>query len=90
MDRFVHANTDGPANPYARVYDFTDIKRDFPNFRVVGMHKEFMHAPAAAGSPPSRWQSDGVAPLGRDGTDHPTELERPTLSERTRRQADGA
>ena len=45
MDRFVHANTDGPANPYARVYDFTDIKRDFPKFRVVGMHKEFMHAP---------------------------------------------
>lgn len=45
MDRFVHANTDGPANPYARVYDFADIKRDFPDFRIAGMHKEFMHAP---------------------------------------------
>jgi glycosyltransferase involved in cell wall biosynthesis/SAM-dependent methyltransferase len=45
MDRFVHANTDGPANPYARVYGIADIRRDFPNFRVTGMHKEFMHAP---------------------------------------------
>jgi hypothetical protein len=45
MDRFVHANTDGPANPYAQVYGIADIRRDFPNFRVTGMHKEFMHAP---------------------------------------------
>jgi hypothetical protein len=45
MDRFVHANTDGPANPYARVYDISDIERDFPDFRVVSNHKEFMHAP---------------------------------------------
>jgi len=45
MDQFIHANTDGPENPYARVYDLTDVKRDFPDFKVTRMHKEFMHAP---------------------------------------------
>jgi hypothetical protein len=45
MERFVHANTDGPANPYARVYGSVDIKRDFPSFKITKMHKEFMHAP---------------------------------------------
>jgi SAM-dependent methyltransferase len=45
IDRFVHANTDGPANPYARVYDLADVRRDFPDFRITKSHKEFMHAP---------------------------------------------
>ncbi len=45
IGRFVHANTDGPANPYARVYDIADVKRDFPDFKVARTHKEFMHAP---------------------------------------------
>jgi SAM-dependent methyltransferase len=45
IERFIHANTDGPANPYARVYDFADIERDFPDFRIIKTHKEFMHAP---------------------------------------------
>jgi glycosyltransferase involved in cell wall biosynthesis/SAM-dependent methyltransferase len=45
MERFLHANTDGPDNPFARVYDLVDIKRDFPDFRVTARHKEFMHAP---------------------------------------------
>jgi glycosyltransferase involved in cell wall biosynthesis/SAM-dependent methyltransferase len=45
MDRFVHANTDGPLNPYALVYDIADVRRDFPDFEITGIHKEFMHAP---------------------------------------------
>jgi ubiquinone/menaquinone biosynthesis C-methylase UbiE len=45
MERFIHANTDGPANPFARVYGLVDVKRDFPDFKVVKVHKEFMHAP---------------------------------------------
>ncbi len=45
MDRFVHANTDGPLNPYALVYDVADVRRDFPDFRITRTHKEFMHAP---------------------------------------------
>jgi glycosyltransferase involved in cell wall biosynthesis/SAM-dependent methyltransferase len=45
IERFVHANTDGPANPFARVYDLADVRRDFPDFRVTRTQKEFMHAP---------------------------------------------
>lgn len=45
IDQFVHANTDGPSNPYARVYALRDVERDFPDFRVTSIHKEFMHAP---------------------------------------------
>jgi glycosyltransferase involved in cell wall biosynthesis/SAM-dependent methyltransferase len=45
MDRFLHANTDGPGNPYARVYAETDLRRDFPDFKITNMRKEFMHAP---------------------------------------------
>ena len=45
MERFVHANTDGPESPFARVYDLASVRRDFPRFRVVGADKEFMHAP---------------------------------------------
>ena len=45
MDRFVHASTDGPVNPHARVYDVADVRRDFPLFDVIGARKYFMHAP---------------------------------------------
>lgn len=45
MERFVHASTDGPESPFARVYDLAAVRRDFPAFRVVRVHKEFMHAP---------------------------------------------
>ncbi len=45
MERFVHANTDGPASPFARVYDLKGVRRDFPAFRLLRAHKEFMHAP---------------------------------------------
>ncbi|HXY43279.1 MAG TPA: class I SAM-dependent methyltransferase [Acidimicrobiales bacterium] len=45
MDRFLHANTDGPASPFARVYDLADVARDFPSFRLLRSHQHFMHAP---------------------------------------------
>ena len=45
LDEFVHRNTDGPANPYAVVYDHRRIERDFPSFRVTRTYKRFMHAP---------------------------------------------
>ena len=42
---FVHKNTDGPLNPYSKVYSLREVKRDFPAFKVLAAHKEFMHAP---------------------------------------------
>jgi SAM-dependent methyltransferase len=45
LDEFVHHNTDGPANPYALVYDRRRIEQDFPSFRVTRAYKRFMHAP---------------------------------------------
>ena len=45
LDEFVHHNTDGPANPYALVYDRERVEQDFPSFRVTRMYKRFMHAP---------------------------------------------
>jgi hypothetical protein len=31
LEEFTHHNTDGPANPYALVYDRRRIERDFPS-----------------------------------------------------------
>lgn len=45
MSNFIHRNTDGPMNPYAKVYDLATVKADFPKFRVVKSYKRFMHAP---------------------------------------------
>ena len=45
LEEFVHHNTDGPANPYALVYDRKRVERDFPSFRVTRTYKRFMHAP---------------------------------------------
>lgn len=45
LDEFVHHNTDGPANPYAAVYDRRRVERDFPSFQVTRIYKRFMHAP---------------------------------------------
>jgi SAM-dependent methyltransferase len=45
LDKFTHHNTDGPANPYALVYDRTRIARDFPSFRIARTYKRYMHAP---------------------------------------------
>ena len=45
IDEFVHHNTDGPANPYALVYNRGRVERDFTSFRVTRMYKRYMHAP---------------------------------------------
>jgi SAM-dependent methyltransferase len=45
MENFVHRNTDGPDNPFSRVYDIRRVRRDFPDFQVRGAEKRFMHAP---------------------------------------------
>lgn len=45
LKEFTHYNTDGPANPYALVYDRARVEQDFPSFRVARMYKRFMHAP---------------------------------------------
>lgn len=45
LKNFIHFNTDGPLNPYAKVYDEAAIERDFPNFELVRTYKRFMHAP---------------------------------------------
>jgi SAM-dependent methyltransferase len=45
LDEFTHHNTDGPANPYALVYDRRRIEQDFPSFQVTRTYKRFMHAP---------------------------------------------
>lgn len=45
LENFIHRNTDGPLNPYAKVYDGAGIRSDFPGFSLVRLHKEFMHAP---------------------------------------------
>ncbi|MEO8152720.1 MAG: class I SAM-dependent methyltransferase [Rhizobacter sp.] len=45
MENFIHRNTDGPLNPYAKVYDLRAVKNDFPDFKVTRSYKRFMHAP---------------------------------------------
>ena len=51
MSNFIHRNTDGPLNPYAKVYDLAEVRRDFPDFHIVRAYKCFMHAPPL----PVRW-----------------------------------
>jgi glycosyltransferase involved in cell wall biosynthesis/SAM-dependent methyltransferase len=45
LHRFVHSNTDGPDNPFARVYDRRRLREDFPDFEVTKTYRRFMHAP---------------------------------------------
>ena len=45
MDNFINVSTDGPFNPYSKVYGRRETEADFPEFEIVEMHKEFMHAP---------------------------------------------
>ena len=51
MDQFIHTNTDGPLNPYSKVYDLRAVKADFSSFEVEKIYKRFMHSPPV----PSRW-----------------------------------
>lgn len=45
LKEFTHHNTDGPANPYAVVYDRRRIEQAFPSFLITRTYKRFMHAP---------------------------------------------
>lgn len=51
MDTFIHRNTDGPLNPYARVYTPKEITEAFPCFELVRSYSRHMHAPPL----PVRW-----------------------------------
>lgn len=45
MKNFIHRNTDGPLNPYAKVYTLEEVRQDFPDFEIIKSYKNFMHAP---------------------------------------------
>jgi SAM-dependent methyltransferase len=45
LDAFTHRSTDGPLNPYARVYSLREVKADFPDFELVEAFTRYMHAP---------------------------------------------
>jgi len=45
MSNFIHRNTDGPENPYAKVYDLAAVRSDFPDFVIERSYQDFMHAP---------------------------------------------
>ena len=45
MENFIHRSTDGPDNPYAKVYDLKTLREDFPDFEIVRTFKRYMHAP---------------------------------------------
>jgi SAM-dependent methyltransferase len=45
MSTFLHANTDGPLNPYSKVYDLCTVNRDFPDFEIEKSYQDHMHAP---------------------------------------------
>lgn len=45
IDNFTHRNTDGPQNPYARVYSTKQVTREFPSFELLRSYLRYMHAP---------------------------------------------
>lgn len=51
LSNFVHRNTDGPDNPYSKVYGLREVAADFESFEIVSARKEFMYAPPL----PVRW-----------------------------------
>ena len=57
IDTFTHRNTDGPLNPYARVYSTREVAEDFRDFELVQSYSRYMHAPPLPvhGLPGERW-----------------------------------
>jgi SAM-dependent methyltransferase len=45
IENFTHHNTDGPLNPYARVYSLQDVKDEVPSFELTRSFTRYMHAP---------------------------------------------
>lgn len=51
MKNFVHRNTDGPRNPYSKVYSLSEVEKDLPDFALTRSYRSFMHAPPL----PAKW-----------------------------------
>ena len=64
MQNFEHRNTDGQDNPYGKVSSLAGIRRDFPSFRVVRAHKEFIHAPPPPGGAAGAGERRRMASVG--------------------------
>ena len=45
MKNFIHKNTDGPLNPYAKVYNIPLVIKDFKSFNIKKTYKDFLYAP---------------------------------------------
>ncbi len=45
MENFVSVNTDGPFNPYSKVYDLAEVRKDFSEFELTESRQDFIHAP---------------------------------------------
>ncbi len=45
MSNFIHANTDGPSNPFSKLYDLSEVEKDFPGFALEKSYQDHMHAP---------------------------------------------
>jgi SAM-dependent methyltransferase len=45
LKAFTHRSTDGPLNPYARVYSRREVAEDFPEFILTESFQRYMHAP---------------------------------------------
>ena len=45
LETFTHRSTDGPLNPFARVYSPREVLADFPDFDLAGTFQRYMHAP---------------------------------------------
>lgn len=60
MDNFIHRNTDGPLNPYSKVYDLPRVAEDFPDFVIERSYQDFMHAPPL----PAAWMKPLAGLLG--------------------------
>lgn len=57
IDTFTHRNTDGPQNPYAKVYSLREVAADFPRFELTDSYRRYLHAPPlpVRGLPGERW-----------------------------------
>jgi SAM-dependent methyltransferase len=42
---FIHKNTDGPYNPYSKVYGIAQVREDFLCFKISRAYKRYMHCP---------------------------------------------
>jgi SAM-dependent methyltransferase len=45
LREFIHRNTDGPDNPYSKLYGVARVREDFRSFSIVRSYKRFMHCP---------------------------------------------